>query len=196
MPLAAPLRVAGSKTDLAFVLRSNVKIPPPGFELPPERIANGDVSTAITVQRVAEYENRAVADGGPAPCRRSPSSGSASSRRKCCKSSTPTGSDTTKHGVRSRSSSVSIIIADLTSIIGFVGALSQAAHKSLHVHAEHGDLVLIEGWELAGLNEIFADDEAGTTYWRKHVSVSNWPLLGCECSFSPRFSLELTEKLD
>lgn len=60
-------------------------------------------------------------------------------------------------------------------------------------HAEHGDLVLIEGWELAGLDEIFGDDESDKIYWWKRVSLSNWPLLGCECSFLPSASLKLAE---
>ncbi|KAG0663861.1 hypothetical protein C6P46_002086 [Rhodotorula mucilaginosa] len=99
---------------------SNVKIPPPGFELPPERIANGDVSLFW----------------------------------------------------------IGIITKEMLQIFDAHGLRHYQAWGQKQVVIEHGDLVLIEGWELAGLNEIFADDEAGTTYWRKHVSVSNWPLLG------------------
>lgn len=84
-------------------------------------------------------------------------------------------------------------VADRTALSGIVGASSSRVARR---DAEHGDLVLIEGWEQDGLDEIFSDDEAGKTYWWKRASVARWPLLGCECSFSLGVSLKLTETLD
>lgn len=62
----------------------------------------------------------------------------------------------------------------------------------LRGHVEQGDPVLIEGWDEAGLDEIFADgdeeEEADKTFWREHVSIAKWTILDCACFFSPCFS--------